>query len=132
MRRSRAKEKKSLVLDDVLGTIGDIRKLFKLPKPDFGLKQIERVAGASKALGEIIEATKVKHGPEICSKHHGLLKELGPKIYAGKIKGRAFSGYRRLSHSHVDRVLRRFLRSHCELFASCQPATQKSRGHRTN
>jgi hypothetical protein len=102
-----AKEKNSLVLDDVLWATVDIRKQFTLPKPHFGLKQIERVAGARKALGEIIEATKRKWGPEICSKRHALLKDLGRSVYAEEVKGRAFSGYWRLSPSHVDRALRR-------------------------
>jgi hypothetical protein len=105
--RSQAKEKNSLVLDDVLGAIGDIRKQFKLPKSNFRLEQIESVEGARKALGVIIEAAKGKHGPEIYSKRHMLLEVLGPQIYAEKIKGSAFSGYRRISPSHVDRALRR-------------------------
>jgi hypothetical protein len=105
--RSQAKEKNSLVLDDVLGTIDDIRKQFKLPKPQFRLEQIESVEGARKALGVIIEATKGRHGSEVYSKGHVLLAALGPEIYAEKIKGSTFSGYRRISSSHVDRALRR-------------------------
>jgi hypothetical protein len=96
-----------LVLDDVLWAIRDIRRQFKLPKPHFGLKQIEREAGARKALCEIIEATKERHGREICSKGQALLEELGPEIYAEEIKDSAFSGYWRLSPSHVGRALRR-------------------------
>jgi hypothetical protein len=97
----------SLSLDDVLETIVDIRAQFKLPKPHFGLEQIERGAGARKALSEIIEATKKKYGPEICSKRHSLLDELGLEVYAEEIKNIAFSGYWRLSPLHVDRALRR-------------------------
>ncbi|MGB2886101.1 MAG: hypothetical protein WBC04_00250 [Candidatus Acidiferrales bacterium] len=78
-----------------------------MPKPHFGLTQIEREAGARKALNEIIKATKERHGPEICSKQHSLLEELGLEIYAEEIKDSAFSGYWRYSPSHVDRALRR-------------------------
>jgi hypothetical protein len=96
-----------LVLDDILNVILDIRTQFKLPNPQFGLKQIESVAGARKALSEIIETTKKRHGPEICSKGHTLLGEFGPEVYAERIKGRAFSEYRRISPAHMDGALRR-------------------------
>lgn len=106
-RRSHAKGKNALVLDDILWATVEVRKQFNLPKPHIGLKQIERVVGARKALGEIIEGTKRRWGPEICSKRHALLKGLGRTVYAEEIKGRAFSGYWRLSPSHADRALRR-------------------------
>lgn len=96
-----------LCLNDFLETILDIRTQFKLPKPHFGLKQIEHVAGARKALSEIIEATERRYGPEICSKRHCLLEELGPEVYAEEFKDRAFSGYWRISPPHLDRTLRR-------------------------
>src|SRR5215469_8151506 len=96
-----------LVLDDVLSAILDIRARFKLPKPQFGLKHIERLAGARKALNEIIETTKRRYGTEICSRQHTLLDEFGRELYAKEIKGRALSGYWRLSPSHIDRALRR-------------------------
>jgi hypothetical protein len=96
-----------LVLDDVLWAIREIRRDFRLRKPNFGLEQIERESTAKKALKEIIEATKRRHGLEICSKQHPLLEELGPEIYAEEIKDSVFSGYWRLSPSHVDPALRR-------------------------
>jgi hypothetical protein len=96
-----------LPLDDFLSAIDDTRAQFKLPKPHFGLEQLERGAGAKKALSEITAATKKKYGTEICSKRHFLLEELGLAIYAGKITNSAFSGYWRISPLHVDRALRR-------------------------
>jgi len=106
-KRLQAAEKNPLVLDGVLWAIVHIRKQFKLQKLNFRLEQIESVEAARKALGLIIQAAKGRHGSEIYSKGHSLLEELGPEIYAKNIKGSTFSGYRRISPSHVDRALRR-------------------------
>ena len=95
-----------LVLDDFLAEIRVFRKVFKLPKPNFGLKQIEREAGVTIALNQIIEATKKRHGSEICSKHDRLLEKLGAEIYAEEIRTAVYSGWR-LSPSHLDRTLRK-------------------------
>lgn len=97
-----AAEKNSLVLDDFLWAIVHIRKEFNLQQPKFRLEQIESMEGTRKALGIIIQAAKERHGSEIYSKGHSLLEELGPEIYAKKIKGSTFSGYRKISPSHVE------------------------------
>ncbi len=97
---------RGLVLDDFLAEIRFTRKVFKLPNPNVGLKQIERQAGVTIALNEIIESTKKRHGSEIFSKHDGLLEKLGPEIYGQEIATPLYSGWK-LSPSHLDRTLRR-------------------------
>jgi len=96
-----------LNLDDVLDTIHKIRVQFNLPEPHFGLRELEQVEPSRKALREILDATKKRYGSGIWSKRHLLLKDLGPRLYARKIKGEAFSGYWRFTPSNVDRALRR-------------------------
>jgi hypothetical protein len=96
-----------LNLDNILWAIRDVRRDFKLRKPSFELKQIERDSAAKNALNEIIEATKKRYCLEICSKKHPLLEELGPEIYAEEIEIPELQGYWRLASPHVDRTLRR-------------------------
>ena len=96
-----------LCLDNVLDVIHDFRTMFEIPEPYFGLEQVERIAGARKALSEVIEAMKTKCGQRAYSRQHFLLKELGPELYVEEFTNSVFSGYWRLSPLLVEQVFRR-------------------------
>ena len=53
-----------------------MRRQFRLPTPNFGVKEIEQYLGAREAFEKLIQDTVDRHGSEICSRPDPLLSEI--------------------------------------------------------
>lgn len=99
-------ETTALTLDDYLHAAADMRRVFNLANPTFGLRDVESQAGAPAAVQAIVDATLERHGPEIYAKQHELLDTLGHQIYGEWTQTQVYSGHR-IDQSSLDRVLQR-------------------------
>src|ERR1022692_3192274 len=56
-----ATNSKGMILDDVFYQIREMRRIFKLPEPRFGLNDIEKYPGTSQSIAAFVRATIDKH-----------------------------------------------------------------------
>jgi hypothetical protein len=103
-----ARRKQGIVLDDFLTVIHDMRRHFKLPNPQIGLKQMEQHIGARAALKKLIQATVDRHRAEIYTNRDPFFSEIGTNVYSKLISTPPYTGWQ-VSASHVPQVLRKLL-----------------------
>ena len=87
-----AGNKSGLVLEDFLRETGVMRRQFRLPTPNFGVKEIEQYLGAREAFEKLIQDTIDRHGSEVYSKPDPLLSEISTDIYSKPVAFAAYSG----------------------------------------
>jgi hypothetical protein len=97
-----------LLLDDFLAMTGQIRRVFQLPVPEFGLKEIEQYPRARKALETLIQRTIDRHGTEICAGPHPLLSEISADVYLERFVSDVYSGWR-ISPRWIPKSLEKLL-----------------------
>ena len=98
----------SLVLDDFLATIGQVRRQFQLPAPKFGLKEIERYPRARETVETLILSTIDRCGNDVSCKHNSLLSEISTDVYLKRFVSSVYSGWR-ISPNWIPRCLEKLL-----------------------
>jgi hypothetical protein len=101
-----AAEGRSLVLDDILATIDQARRMYHLSEARFGLGEIEQEPSAKAAAEKIIRSTLVRHGPEIHSKPHPLFAQVCDIRRGKPIDKPGFHSRYRVPPVHAHNVLR--------------------------
>ena len=102
---------KGLVLDEILTSISDTRRIYALPQAKFGLKQIEREAAVKAVVEGIIRSTVVQHAPDIYAKPYPLLDKIYNIRRGKRINKPGFYSGRRIVPAHAAEVLRLVLES---------------------
>lgn len=97
-----------LLLDDFLARIGQIRRSFQLPIPQFGLKEMEQYPRVREVLGILIQSAIDRHGTGIYARPHPLLSEISGDVYLKPFVSEVYSGWR-ISPKWIPRSLEKLL-----------------------
>jgi hypothetical protein len=103
-----AEHRHSLVLDDFLAQIGQVRGQFQLPVPKFGLKEIMQYPRARETVEALIKSTIDRCGADVCCRYHSLLSEIGTDIYLTRFVSSVYAGWR-ISPKWIPRCLEKLL-----------------------
>ena len=104
-----APKRSGLVLDDYLHYVENMRHQFQLPRPTFGLAEVEAIARAKEAVELIVRHTIKRHGREIFSKPYSVLSEVGSSVLGEAIEIPSLYSGHRVHPNQAAPVLRKLL-----------------------
>jgi hypothetical protein len=114
-----------LDLDDFLATIGWLRRDFRLPVPQFGLKEMEQYPRSREALETLIRSIINRHGTEICAKPDPLLSEINRDVYLEQFVSEVYSGWR-ISPKWIHQSLEKLLEISLQTIARLPTSARRS------